>query len=72
MLPPSPKNCFSLLAVGKTNRKKIIVTYKVLNKDQLNKANIAVKTGDIADIGKDEDFEGKVNNFLRLVGGVER
>lgn len=35
-------------------------------------ANIAVKIGGIADIGKDEDFEGIVNNFLRLVGGVER
>lgn len=41
----------------------------MLNKDQ---ANIAVKTGDLADIGKYEDFEERVNNFLRLVGGVER
>lgn len=41
----------------------------MLNKEQ---ANIAVKTGDIADIGKDEDFERRVNNFLKLVGGVER
>lgn len=40
----------------------------MLNKDQ---ANIAVKTEDLADVGKDEDFEGRVNNFLRLVGGVE-
>lgn len=31
-----------------------------------------MKTGDIADIGKDEDFEGRVNDFLRLVGGIER
>lgn len=41
----------------------------MLNKDQ---ANIAVKTGDIADIGKDEDSEERVNNFLRLASGAER